>query len=103
MREMPPDLSDRERHPGDARGRGLRTGVAGVAAYCYLAHILLQGKIALSELAIAATLVAVVWAITRRELRPSFHILYYPLVMFGVVSTLSALVHHSSRHLFAES
>src|SRR5713226_6511545 len=109
MREMPPHLPDRERHPGDARGRSLRTGLeelpraSRIAAYCYLAHVLLQGKIALSELAVAATLCAVGWAIARHELRPSFHILYYPLVLYGVVSTLSSLVNHSSQHLFAES
>ncbi|HSP13780.1 MAG TPA: O-antigen ligase family protein [Thermoanaerobaculia bacterium] len=70
---------------------------------CYLAHILLQGKIALSELGLAATLAAVAWALKRDEIRPSFHILYYPLLMYGVVSTTSAIVNHSSRHLFGES
>ncbi|HEY3057317.1 MAG TPA: O-antigen ligase family protein [Thermoanaerobaculia bacterium] len=106
---MPPHLPDRERHPGDARGRSIRASVDAlpiatrIAVYCYLAHILLQEKIALSELGVAATLAAAGWAISRRELRPSFHILYYPLVLYGVVSTLSSLVNHSSRHLFAES
>ncbi len=43
------------------------------------------------------------WAVARRELRPSFHILYFPLVMYGAVSTISAIVNHSSRHLFGET
>jgi O-antigen ligase len=109
MREMPPDLPDRERHPGDARRRGIRAALDGlppatrVTVVCYLAHILLQGKIALSELALAATLAAFAWALIRREIHPSFHILYYPLAMYGVVSTVSAIVNHSSRHLFGES
>lgn len=73
------------------------------AVIAYLAHILFQGKIALSELAIAATLVALGVAIKRGELRPSFHIIFYPLALYGVVSTVSAIVNHSTRHSLGES
>jgi len=52
---------------------------------------------------VAATLCAVGWAIARHELRPSFHILYYPLVLYGVVSTISSLVNHSTLHAFGEN
>jgi len=33
----------------------------------------------------------------------SFHIIYYPLVLFGVVSTISGIVNHASTHLYFES
>jgi len=35
---------------------------------------------------------AVGWAIARGEVRFSFHILYYPLALYGIVSTISTLV-----------
>lgn len=73
------------------------------AALIYLAHILVQGKIALSELTVAATLVLVAAALVRREIRPSFHILYFPLALYGIVSTASSIVNHASRHAFGES
>src|SRR5450755_794429 len=72
------------------------------AVYVYLAHILLQGKIALSEITVAITLVLVTIAVARRELRPSFHILYLPLAFYGIASTVSAAVNHS-RHSAGES
>jgi O-antigen ligase len=72
------------------------------AVYVYLAHILCQGKIALSEIALALTLVLVTIAVTRHELRPSFHILYFPLALYGIASTISAAVNHS-RHSAGES
>ncbi|HEX9160548.1 MAG TPA: O-antigen ligase family protein [Thermoanaerobaculia bacterium] len=74
-----------------------------IAVYIYIAHILLQGKIALSELAVAATLFAVGVALKRREIRPSFHILYFPLALYGVISTVSAIANHATMHLFGES
>ncbi|MGZ8796879.1 MAG: O-antigen ligase family protein [Thermoanaerobaculia bacterium] len=74
-----------------------------LAVFFYLAHILAQGKIALSELGIAATLVTVGVALWRRELRASFHILYYPLFLYGVVSTVSSIANGSARHMFGES
>ncbi len=73
------------------------------AAVIYLAHVLLQGKIALSELTAAATLVLVAIALFRREIRPSFHILYFPLALYGIVSTASSIANHASRHAFGES
>ena len=73
------------------------------AALVYLAHILTQGKIALSEISVAATLVLVIIAIARRELRPSFHILYFPLALYGIVSTVSSLASHASKHEIGET
>ncbi|HEX8169262.1 MAG TPA: O-antigen ligase family protein [Thermoanaerobaculia bacterium] len=61
------------------------------AAIFYVLHILLQGKIALSEQTLFWTVFCLGWAMARREARFSFHILYYPLALYGVVSTVSAL------------
>ncbi len=61
------------------------------ASYCYLAHILFHAKIALLMLSAFAVIFAVTWAIVRREAEASFHILYYPLALYGTVSTLSAI------------
>jgi O-antigen ligase len=38
----------------------------------------------------------------RREVAPSFHILYYPLALFGVASTVSALANGVSIHPYAD-
>lgn len=72
-------------------------------AYFYLAHILAQGKIALSEIALSLTLLFFVIAFARREIRRSFHIIYYPLALYGLVSTVSGLVNHSTTHAFGEA
>ena len=69
----------------------------------YLAHILVQGKIALSEITIIATLVLLIVAMARHELKPSFHILYFPLAMYGVVSTVSSIANHATKHSAGES
>ena len=69
----------------------------------YLAHILVQGKIALSEITILATLVLFIVAVARHELKPSFHILYFPLALYGVVSTVSSIANQASKHSAGES
>lgn len=69
----------------------------------YLAHILLQGKIALSEITVITTLALLGLAIARRELKPSFHILYFPLALYGIVSTVSAIANHATKHSAGES
>lgn len=71
--------------------------------YLFLAHTLLQGKIALSEVALAVMLLLWVIALARRQIAPSFHIIYYPLILYGLVSTASALVNHSTMHAFGET
>ncbi len=73
------------------------------AVMVYLAHILAQGKIALSEITLVATLILFSIAIARHEVRPSFHILYYPLVLYGIVSTTSALFNGASKHSAGET
>jgi O-antigen ligase len=69
----------------------------------YVAHILLEGKIALSELTIAAALACALWAIGKRQLTASFHILYLPLLIYGLASTISALIADHEIHSFGEN
>ncbi|HEX7151163.1 MAG TPA: O-antigen ligase family protein [Thermoanaerobaculia bacterium] len=73
------------------------------AGFFYFAHILFQGKIAPSELGAFWFIFCLGWAMVRREARFSFHILYYPLILYGVVSTLSAAVAQARIHAGFES
>ncbi|HEU4523191.1 MAG TPA: hypothetical protein VFT12_14375, partial [Thermoanaerobaculia bacterium] len=76
-----------------AQPRALR-----IAAAWYLIHILVQGKTAPSELSAFFTILFFGWALARREVRLSFHILYYPLLLYGIASSFSALVNWPSLH-----
>jgi O-antigen ligase len=62
------------------------------AVLLYLAHILLQGKIALSQISAGFAVLVLGWAIFRKQVAPSFHILYFPLAVYGVASTISSFV-----------
>ncbi len=72
------------------------------AAFLYLAHILVQGKITPSQITATAALFVLSWAIARGDVRPSFHILYYPLALYGIASTVSALTADMRIHSFGE-
>lgn len=74
-----------------------------LAVLFYIGHLLCSGWIASSELFALATIVTVAWSIHRGLLAPSFHLLYYPLVLFAAVSTLSALAAPRSIHSFGEN
>ena len=77
-------------------------GVA-LATFFYLAHIFCSGWIASSELALVgllATLAVLVW---RGEIKPSFHILYFPLFVYALDSTISSIANGASKHAFGES
>jgi O-antigen ligase len=62
-----------------------------LAVLFYLGHIFCQGWVASSECFAFLTMAMVAWCLYKRLLTPSFHILYVPLAMYGVASTLSAL------------
>jgi O-antigen ligase len=62
------------------------------AATVYVLHFLLECKIALGENLAFWSIFLTGWAIARRELRFSWHILYFPLLLYGIVSTSSALL-----------
>jgi O-antigen ligase len=73
--------------------------VVAFAAYCYLIHLLFSGWVASSESFAFFAILATLWAVHRRLLRPQFHVLYFPLALYCAVSTISALA--ASRRLHA--
>lgn len=62
------------------------------ASLVYLGHIVYQAKPAPSEIGVAWTLIFLIAAWSRKQIRPSFHILYFPLAVYGIASTISSLV-----------
>lgn len=68
------------------------------AAVLYFLHILFQFKPAGAELGAFITIFLVAWAIARREARFSFHILYFPLCLYGFASTLSTAFAENRLH-----
>jgi len=67
------------------------SALVNAAAILYLLHILLIVKIALLELTAFWSIFFLGWAIARGEAWLSWHILYYPLAVYGVVSTISSI------------
>jgi putative inorganic carbon (HCO3(-)) transporter len=74
-----------------------------IAVFWYLYHLFCAGWVASSECGALFAIVAVAIAIWRRELQPSFHILYFPLALYALDSTLSALFADRAIHSFGES
>jgi len=74
-----------------------------IAVFWYLFHLFCAGWVASSECGALFAIVAVAIAIWRRELRPSFHILYFPLALYALDSTISALFADRAIHSFGES
>lgn len=73
------------------------------SALLYLTHLTFQGKTAVSEIAGSFAWVLLLSAIDRKQIRPSLHVLVYPLAVYGLASTLSALIAPRSLHLFGEA
>src|ERR1043165_6691626 len=89
-----------DEHQG-GRGSSLiahRSSLVRVAALFFLLHLLLVVKIALLELMAFWAIFFLGWAIARREARFSFHILYYPLALYGVASTVSSMAADARIH-----
>lgn len=72
------------------------------SALLYFLHLIFQGKIATVELGAFFAIFTLGWAIARGEARFSWHILYFPLAMYGVVSTVSALAAPRRLHVWGE-
>jgi O-antigen ligase len=72
------------------------------AILVYLGHLLFQAKPGGSELGVAWTFIFLLSAMSRRQIRPSFHILCYPLAVYGIASTVSALAAPRAIHSFGE-
>lgn len=72
------------------------------SAVIYILHILFQGKIAPLELCAFWSIFLLGWSMARGEVRFSWHILYFPLILYGVVSTTSALLAERRLHVYGE-
>ena len=73
-----------------------------LAVFFYIGHLFCQGWVASSECFAFLTMATVAYCLYRRLLTPSFPIIYVPLAMYGVVSTLSALFAERRIHSFGE-
>ena len=60
------------------------------SAILYLLHIIFSVTIAGLELGAFWAIFLLGWAMARRQARFSFHILYYPLAVYALISTISA-------------
>jgi len=78
--------------------RTQHSGLLQAAAVLYFLHILFQFKPAGAELGAFFTIFLAGWAIARREARFSFHILYFPLFVYGFASTLSTAFAEERPH-----
>ena len=62
-----------------------------LATVFYLTHIALQGWVASSESFAWFFMLWLGWAAAHRQIRITFHILYFPLALYALVSTISAI------------
>ncbi|MFP5245664.1 MAG: hypothetical protein ACLGH0_03135, partial [Thermoanaerobaculia bacterium] len=81
----------------------MSSGLVRAAAVLYILHILLIVKIALLELTAFWAFFFLCWAIARKEARFSFHILYFPLVLYALISTISAIAAERQIHQLYDS
>jgi O-antigen ligase len=72
------------------------------ACLLYAVHLCFQGKIAVSEIAAGFCVVLVYIAVRKGELRLTWNILYYPLFLYCLASTISSLVAPQRLHMFGE-
>lgn len=73
-----------------------------ISLYLYLLHVFCQGKIALAESFAGLCIVFLGWALWKRQITPGFHILYFPLALYGIVSTISSIASARSIHIYFE-
>lgn len=73
------------------------------SAVLYFLAVIFQGKIATIELGSFFVIFTLGWAIARGDARFSWHILYFPLLLYGVVSTVSALAAPRRLHAYGEA
>jgi O-antigen ligase len=74
-----------------------------VATAAYLGHLLLSPFVFDSELFVFIMFMAFFIAMGRHLIRLPFHILYFPLILYGVASSLSALAAPRSLHMWGDS
>lgn len=63
-----------------------------LAVWFYLAHVFCQGWIGSSEAFLALSIIAAGYSVARGHLRVPFHPLYFPLSLYLVTSTVSAMI-----------
>jgi O-antigen ligase len=73
-----------------------------LAVLFYVGHLFCSGWVASSEIFAFATMAMVGYLLYRRIFVPSFHILYVPLALYGIDSTISAFVAGRHIHSFGE-
>jgi O-antigen ligase len=74
-----------------------------LAIFFYCGHLVCSGWVASSECGAAFAMMAVAYALYRHQITSSFHILYFPLIAYAFVSTISALAAPRAIHSFGES
>jgi O-antigen ligase len=73
------------------------------SAVLYFLAIVFQGKIATVELGAFFVIFTLGWAIARGDVRFSWHILYFPFLLYAVISTVSALAAPRRLHAYGEA
>jgi O-antigen ligase len=71
--------------------------------FFYFSHLICQAWVASSELGAFFAMALIAWSIYKGLLRPSFHILYFPLALYGLASTLSAIAAPVAKHSLLEN
>ena len=74
-----------------------------VATIAYLGHLLLAPFAASTQLLVLTFYIAFFIALGRKDLRLSFHVLWFPLILYGIASSISALAAERSSHMWADS
>jgi O-antigen ligase len=74
-----------------------------VATLAYLLHLLLAPFVFDSELFVFVFFLAFFIAMGRHLIRLRFHILYVPLILYGVASSVSAFAAERSQHMWGDS
>ncbi len=95
-------MSERGREEPDSSSPKHPAALVLAAAVFYFLTLVFQGKIATLELGSFFTIFCLVWAIVRREIRFSAHILYFPLALYGIASTLSNITAQRRIHEWGE-
>jgi len=73
-----------------------------LAVLFYVGKLFCSGWVASSEIFAFATMALVGYLLYKRVFTPSFHILYVPLALYGIDSTISALTAGRHIHSFGE-
>jgi O-antigen ligase len=79
-----------------------RSALVTAAVVLYILQVLFVVKIALLELSAFWSIFCLAWAIVRKEARFSWHLLYFPLIVYGIASSVSSVASPRRLHGYAE-